>query len=327
MAANSKIEWCDHTFNPWVGCTKISPACDHCYAESWAKRTGQPHLWTGERRRTSAANWKQPLAWNRAAEKAGVRNRVFCASLADVFDNQVPQQWRDDLWWLIAHTPHLDWLLLTKRPQNIKAMLPQFDEGPAWPWPNVWLGTTVENRVQAEFRIQELLAVPAAKRFLSCEPLLGPVDLHHIQQSTGWISPLDGIRHIGPSVFHGDDRIHWVICGGESGPGARPMHPVWALKIRDQCQAHGVPFFFKQWGEWIEFDHGTPETIEVDVDSELAESILPLLKHPGWITKSGTFCASLDEIPVDEPARLMDRVGKAAAGAMLDGREWREFPA
>ena len=105
------------------------------------------------------------------------------------------------------------------------------------------------------------------------------------------------------------------------------MHPVWALKIRDQCQAHGVPFFFKQWGEWIEFDHGTPETIEVDVDSELAESILPLLKHPGWITKSGTFCASLDEIPVDEPARLMDRVGKAAAGAMLDGREWREFPA
>jgi protein gp37 len=164
MGANSKIEWCHHTFNPWVGCTPVSRACDFCYAEAWAKRTGHPELWQGQRRRTTAANWREPLKWNRAAAAAGERHRVFCASLADVFDNQVPAQWREDLWGLIRETPSLDWLLLTKRPQNIAGMLPaQFDEGDRWPerWPNVWLGTTVENQDEADRRIPHLLAVPA----------------------------------------------------------------------------------------------------------------------------------------------------------------------
>jgi protein gp37 len=150
MAETSKIEWTDATFNPWVGCTKISPACDHCYAEGWAKRAGNPELWQGERRRTSVANWRMPVKLNAKAMAEGRRRRVFCASLADVFDNQVPAEWRADLWALIRATPMLDWQLLTKRPQNIARMLPaNWGKG----WPNVWLGTTVENQTEANRRI------------------------------------------------------------------------------------------------------------------------------------------------------------------------------
>ena len=167
MAENSKIEWTDHTFNPWVGCTKVSAACDHCYAEAWAKRTGQSQLWSGARRRTSETNWRQPLKWNREAAAARVQRKVFCASLADVFDNQAEPQWREDLWALIQDTPNLDWQLLTKRPQNIAKMLPD-DWGGGYG--NVWLGTTVENETEAARRIPHLLAVPAVVRFLSVEP-------------------------------------------------------------------------------------------------------------------------------------------------------------
>jgi protein gp37 len=218
---NSEISWTTHTFNPWVGCTKLSRACDNCYAETWAKRTGNPDLWQGNRRRTSVANWQQPHKWNRAAAAASRRDRVFCASLADVFDNQIPTEWRDDLWKLIAATPHLDWLLLTKRPQNIHKMLP-----PEWGsgWPNVWLGTTIENRQEISRRLPHLRRIPAAVRFVSVEPLLedlGALDLA---------------------------GIDWVILGGESGPRARPMDPEWALSILRQCKAAGVAFHFKQWG-------------------------------------------------------------------------------
>ena len=173
MGENSAIEWCDHTFNPWIGCQAISPACDNCYAAAWVN--GRLRGDFSQRRRTVADNWRKPLRWNRMAQMAGVRHRVFCASLADVFDNQVPEEWRADLWDLIQHTEHLDWLLLTKRPQNIARMLPQPATGwqnPGWPWPNVWLSTTVENQAEADRRIPQLLAVPAARHFLSCEPLL-----------------------------------------------------------------------------------------------------------------------------------------------------------
>lgn len=227
MAENSKIEWTDHTFNPWVGCTKISSACDHCYAESWAKRAGSPELWAGSRRRTTAANWRQPIKWNKDAEASGVRRKVFCASLADVFDNQADAIWRRDLWDLIMDTQWLDWLLLTKRPQNIAKMLPE-----RWTWParghlsNVWLGTTVENQDEAERRIPQLLSIPAAVHFLSCEPLLGM--LHLPKQDTYW-HPLD-----------------WVICGGESGGKARMMEEHWARSLRDQCGYMDVAFFMKQ---------------------------------------------------------------------------------
>lgn len=224
MGANTKIEWCDHSWNPWVGCTKISPACDHCYAEGWAKRTGQATLWTGDRRRTSAANWRQPEKWNREAERTGVRRKVFCASLADVFDNQVPDEWRADMWRVIACTPHLNWLLLTKRPQNIAKMLPL---GWGTGWSNVWLGTTAENQEEADRRIPHLRSVPASVRFLSVEPLLAPVDLRSA------LAPASA-------------PIHWVICGGESGAGARMMDPNWARSLHDQCRGAGIPFFMKQ---------------------------------------------------------------------------------
>lgn len=227
MGENTKIEWCTHTFNPWVGCTKISHACDNCYAEGWAKRTGQTHLWAGERRRTAGAYWRAPLKWNKVAEGLSTRDRVFCASLADVFDNQVPNDWRTDLWALVARTPSLDWLLLTKRPQNIAKMLPGscveqlVGRDLPWPWPHVWLGATVEDRASLR-RVDHLRAVPARIRFLSIEPLLG--DLGMINLS----------------------GIHLVIVGGESGPYARPMDEAWANDLLRQCRAAGVKFFMKQ---------------------------------------------------------------------------------
>lgn len=246
MAENSAIEWTDHTFNPWVGCTKVSPACDHCYAESWAKRAGSPELWAGERRRTRPANWALPLKWDAAARAAGIRQRVFCASLADVFDNQVPSQWRYDLLALIAATTNLDWLLLTKRIGNAHAMLEEALSDlsfgvTSWaemPWPNVWIGATVANQFEADRDIPKLLATPARIRFLSIEPMLGPLNFEGM-----WIDHKDPRMH--ENVL---ERIQWVICGGESGPGARPMQAEWARLLRDQCNALEVPFFFKQWG-------------------------------------------------------------------------------
>lgn len=266
MAENSKIEWTDHTFNPWVGCTKVGPACDHCYAEAWARRTGSPQLWQGERRRTSEANWRQAQKWNAEAERTGKRAKVFCASLADVFDNRVPDEWRRDLWDMILTTPALDWLLLTKRPQNIAKMLPTERDGKAWGdgWPNVWLGTTVENQEQADLRIPHLLDTPAAKRFLSCEPLLEPIGLDDAWHGESSLDPecwgdcrwcAKGHRPLHNCQRHrqseadwirGRSGLDWVIVGGESGPGARPMRPDWPRSLRDQCQAAGVPFFMKQ---------------------------------------------------------------------------------
>ena len=221
MAETTGIEWTDATFNPWIGCTAVSPACDHCYAKTLVERWGGDFA---QRRHTAPANWRKPLAWNAAAARAGERKRVFCASLADVFDNQVPEEWRADLWALIRATPALDWQILTKRPQNIAKMLPA-DWGRGYR--NVWLGCTAENQTEAWRRIPHLLTASSARAFLSCEPLLGALDL------TPWLRGID-----------------WVICGGESGPGARPMHPDWARALRDQCAEARVPFFFKQWGEW-----------------------------------------------------------------------------
>ncbi len=225
MARNSTIEWTGHTFNPWWGCTKVSPACDHCYAETWAKRTGHA-VWgaTSPRRLLSDDYWQQPLQWDRQAARLGRRSRVFCASMADVFESSPSLQLealRQRLWRLVERTPNLDWLLLTKRPHLARRLVPWTD---AWP-ARVWLGTTVENQRFADRRIRFLLDVPCQYRFLSCEPLLGPVDL------SGYIAAL-----------------HWVIAGGESGPRARPTQPDWIRGLRDQCVDAGVAFHFKQWG-------------------------------------------------------------------------------
>ncbi len=305
MGEGTKIEWTDHTFNPWIGCTAVSPGCDHCYAEARMDTRLKVVEWGshGERKRTSAKNWQMPLKWDRDAAKAGKRAKVFCASLADVFDNHLSilPAWRRDLWDLIAKTPHLDWLLLTKRPQNIDRYLP-IHLGTAWfrstysewPWPNVWLGTTVENQAEADRRIPHLLAVPAKVHFLSCEPLLGPVDLTRLNDKNGTheytclecdVDPVDDGEW-------GGRTINWVICGGESGPGARPMNPQWARDLRDQCQAAGVPFHFKQNGEWVSVSE---------------------VEGPGEIFRFAD-------------GRNVRRIGKKRAGRTLDGREWNEVP-
>jgi protein gp37 len=245
MGENSKIEWTDHTFNPWIGCTKVSPGCANCYAEKYGHRFGVPWGRDCPRRRTSAANWRLPLRWNKQAEESGIRPRVFCASLADWLDEAAPVTWLADLLALISWTPCLDWLLLTKRPQNWRTRLAEvYEDNPqsigaclAWDWfkhgtppSNVLIGATAEDQARANERIPILLQIPARSRFLSCEPLLGPVDLC---LSELWEPAKD---------------VDWVICGGESGPGARPMAPKWAQSLRDQCQVAAVPFFFKQWG-------------------------------------------------------------------------------
>lgn len=222
MGEASKIEWTDHTFNPWVGCQKVSPGCDHCYAEGWAKRSGLvqwgPH---GERKRTSEANWRKPIKWAKDARNhLPHRQRVFCASLADVFDNRVPTQWRADLFALIEATPGLDWLLLTKRPENIRKMLPD-DWGNGYS--NVWLGTTCEDQPHYDRRWPILRSVPARLRFISYEPALGPLTTVTCEGSPDWI-----------------------ICGGESGAGKRPFDPRWARVLSDECGMFGIPFFMKQ---------------------------------------------------------------------------------
>lgn len=260
MAATTNIEWADATFNPWIGCTNISPACDHCYAEistaarSTAARLGHP-LWGhgAPRHRTSPSTWKGPLQWDAAARAAGRRIRVFCASLADVFDNDVPGAWRRDLMHLIGRTSNIDWMLLTKRIGNAERMLNSaigdlshgLNDWSELPWPNVWLGATVVNQEEADRDIPKLLATPARVRFLSIEPMLGSIDLQSIRYRGEWLSAFN------TTAWPELGRVDWVICGGESGPHARPMHPDWARSLRDQCAAAGVPYLFKQWGEWV----------------------------------------------------------------------------
>ena len=219
---NSTISWTDHTFNPWIGCAKCSPGCAHCYAETMMGQRWKRAIWgpRGTRVRTSELSWRQPKRWNAEASENGTRYRVFSASLADVFENRDDVAvWRDDLHALIDQTPQLDWLLLTKRPEQAA----RYYETHPLP-SNVWLGTSVEDRSRAAERIPVLASIPATVRFLSCEPLLedlGSVPLHNID---------------------------WLIAGGESGNGFRPVEAQWLRNLRDQCAAADVPFFFKQWG-------------------------------------------------------------------------------
>lgn len=258
---DSKIEWTHHTFNPWIGCTRVSPGCVNCYAETMMDKRYRKVKWgpQGERKRTSADYWKQPLKWNREAAADGERRRVFCASLADVFEDKTDQrqemdEWRKNLFDLIYETPSLDWLLLTKRPENVQKMVPwMFHHPDFFGWPaNVWIGTSVEDQERADKRIPELLKIPAAVRFLSVEPLLATVDLRPYLQMQ-WLG-------------FGEEQamVDWVIVGGESGHDARPMHPDWARSVRDQCQEAGVPFLFKQWGEFgpcTPIDDGNPDCL------------------------------------------------------------------
>lgn len=292
MGETSKIEWTDATFNPWIGCAHVHAGCTHCYAESFAKRYGKA-TWgpNGTRVKTGDAYWRKPLKWNREAERDGVRRRVFCASLADVFEewegpildhhwqqlygieghreyeteaylSQVKHEgdWRyaavtmDDLrldfFRLIDETPWLTWLVLTKRPQNVRRMWPNARLMPdADPYrlngyrPNVWLGTSVSNQLTADAMVPELLKCRdlCPVLFLSAEPLLGPVDiLKHIGTTRE--------RKISGQAIYMPPATQWVIVGGESGHGARPFNIEWARSIRNQCKAAGVACFIKQLG-------------------------------------------------------------------------------
>lgn len=245
MAKDTGIQWASHTFNPWWGCEKVSEACKHCYAESFAKRVGEK-VWGGDdsaRRFFGDKHWNEPLKWARDAAKAGERHRVFCASMADVFeDRRDLDAARARLWALIEATPALDWLLLSKRwgTADIPAMVP-----PEWSdgWPeNVWAGATVENQERAEERIPSLVKVPAAIHFLSMEPLLGPVDLGF------------GIASPNPVCISGEQApaialVDWLILGGESGPRARPLSLDWMRSLLAQGYRAGVSVFVKQFGE------------------------------------------------------------------------------
>lgn len=322
---NTNIQWTDHTLNFWWGCTKVSPACAHCYAESVANVFGKrlfgyvPRWGVGMARAERLQKARaEALAIQRGAVKAGTRHRVFVNSMSDWLDDEVPVEWLAYLLETLAMCPNVDFQLLTKRPEKWGVRVTEalaHAEGITGDWPsrepstimgfwlndwlgglppsNLWIGTTVENQEYADKRIPALLDIPAKVRFLSCEPLLGAVDIER-----SYSAALGGAR-TSDWEFHFGHGIHWVIAGGESGGKARPSHPGWFRKLRDDCAAARVPFFFKQWGEWIGLQQMTPE--------------MDRRSYPGH---------HFD----DTPAGLMLRVGSKHTGRLLDGVEHSAFP-
>jgi protein gp37 len=252
VAENTKISWATHTFNPWIGCTKVGPPCANCYAEDLDKRYwGGVHWGAGApRKRTAPGNWRQPLKWERQAVAAGTRPRVFCASLADWADNEVPDEWRADLATLILATPHLDWLLLTKRVGNAAKMLPaMFPQGvPA----NVWAGITVADQPEADrdvwrlLHLKQQLGITIA--FLSIEPMLGPIDLTRLRApGCTWLNAITGEVHAGPAVFYEYERpLDLIFVGGESGRNPRHMPLSWPRALLEQTRGTGCAFHMKQ---------------------------------------------------------------------------------
>lgn len=309
MGTETKIAWCDHTFNPWRGCAKVSPGCDHCYAEKTAKRNpvvfGE---WGPEGIRSLAAKsyLRLPERWNRQAARDGVRRRVFCGSMMDVFeDREGLRTSRERLFELIYQCQNLDWLLLTKRPDNVARFILGYRgiDGRAWvdAFPNVWLGVSVENQQAADERIPILLQTPAAVRFLSCEPLLGPLDLRKAGKTLrgddfdslyGWHTTFqykarnEGEASIGVrSSSHFIDgrkvpRLDWVIAGGESGPWARPCNLEWVRSIVAQCKAAGVPAFVKQLGACAIDERNGVAGPSLVVPDEAASLVSRRLTHP-----------------------------------------------
>lgn len=312
MADKSKIQWCDATINPAYGCSPVSPACDHCYAARMAGRLGeltqgthQDGKWTGRinlfpERMMQALKWREP-------------RRIFIGSMTDLFHGRMPWGFLEEVFAFMRRAQQHTFLLLTKRAENMRSFMKNLAYAhhcgarglAGWEWPprNVWLGVTAENQAMADERIPILLDTPAANRFVSIEPMLGAVDLRpwlpgpcqHPDCSDGSI-PVgnDGGRPCPWCQCGPLDRLDWTIVGGESGPNARPMHPDWARGLRDQCQAAGVPYFFKQWGEW---------------GPARAAGIYPGTRRLDYT--DGT---------------CMLRVGKHAAGRLLDGVEHNAFP-
>lgn len=379
MAASSKIEWTDSTFNPWIGCTKVGPGCDHCYAErDWDLRRHRVRWGAGQpRSRTSEAAWNQPLRWNaepfvvcgdidcgRRAELRSfsitsffgaigyqcpdcgmwqpnlkeVRRRVFCASLADWLDKEVPIGWLTDLLDLVRQTPNLDWLLLTKRigiarerlkSAYVTARERSLEDLSIWlgKWisghapSNAWVGETFCNQKEWNRDADKLFQFPAALHFGSFEPLLGDIDLDqcpycdgsgqvHDSLSDDGLTKCTTCAGLGQRKFNNCADLGWVIAGGESGPKARPSHPDWYRSLRDQCAAAGVPFLFKQWGEFA----------EANIENVAAARASRFIELSGDDSTDWT---------LDRHGPLtahMVNIGKKSAGRLLDGIEHNGFP-
>jgi protein gp37 len=272
MGENSKIEWCDHTWNGWWGCQKVSPGCEHCYAETFSKRVGR-NIWgpakTTERWRTQGP-WHDIRKWDAQAKREGVRRRVFCQSMSDFFEDH-PQvaPWRKEAFGLLESLEWLDVQLLTKRIENVRRMVPA-----SWlqSWPaHVWMGTSVEDQVRADERIPHLLQIPAPVRFVSAEPLLGPVDLGHAIPCGYYCD--EAVGHVDhpfwtPGIA---SPIQWVIVGGESGPHARPFHVEWGVDLMSQCADAGIAFFWKQMGDHLIDRHGERIRLKAAKGSDWAE--------------------------------------------------------
>ena len=367
MSDHTHIEWSDATWNPITGCSVVSAGCKHCYAMRLAgtrlrdhpSRTGLTRetsagpVWTGEVRLNEG--WlDQPLRWKKP-------RRIFVCAHGDLFHESVPNAWIDRVFAVMALAPQHTFQVLTKRPER---MLDWFQRNPykgilgladiirasrphlcsvgisdpnITPWPNVWLGTSVENQATADERIPLLLATPAAVRWISAEPMIGPLDL---SRNGLWLiqrwKPCDSLPTApwcpddpmkwwwAPQVLRGSGQklIDWVVAGGESGPGARPSHPDWVRSLRDQCQAAGVAFFFKQWGEWcpvgpLYSDHDSP-ALDTDPDEDPRDF---------WITPGGSGWRPQFDGQPPLGSWAMRQCGKRAAGRLLDGRVWDEFPA
>ncbi|WP_454830674.1 phage Gp37/Gp68 family protein [Paraburkholderia xenovorans] len=301
MGTSTAIEWTDSTWSPWEGCQNVGPGCDHCYAESMNRWLRSGSNWgPGAPRRTySETHWKKPLRWNADAARTGRHRKVF-PSVCDPFDNAAPEGERQRFAELIRSTPHLIWLLLTKRIGNagpmLKAMFP--DGTPE----NVWLGATIVNQDEADRDIPKLIDAPASVRFLSMEPLLGEVSLYD------WIGPWGK-----PGQLQAPPMIDGVFVGGESGRGARPMHPSWARSLRDQCDNAGVAFHFKQWGEWAPGNSCAGNDL-IDRDRRNIAS--------GFFDYNGGW----NLLGPNAFRQTMDRIGRKAAGRHLDGRLHDDFP-
>ena len=314
MSDKTKIEWTDATWNPVTGCTKVSTGCDHCYAETIATRFfGTPLYPNGFEVTLRPERLDQPIRWKRP-------RRIFVNSMSDLFHTDVPDDYIAKVFAVMAIASRHTFQVLTKRHGRMKALLNSrdfyatvrghlrntygFSEVDAFgtdlfPLFNAWLGVSVEDQRTADLRIPALLDTPAAVRWLSCEPLLGRTWLTGLLPSDSEV--------LSPLGSHRRPTVDWVVVGGESGPNARPMHPSWALSLRDQCVAASVPFLFKQWGEWK-----PTERLGAGVLDDPREAYAEVVDD--------------GKLQFIEWRRIMCRVGKKAAGRELDGRTWDEYP-
>ena len=310
----TKIEWTEETWNPIIGCSKVSPGCDNCYAERMAKRLAnmpntlhyqavtcpgphqEPKGWNGKTYLVESALSK-PLHWKKP-------RTIFICSMGDLFHETVALTSIMEVMYVINKCPQHTFLILTKRPKRMyeyfMEWVPNPFGSPFSPLSNIWIGVTAENQEAANKRIPILLQIPAAKRFVSIEPMLGAVDLKN-----EWIEKeLQSVGGAGSAFF---PSIDWVICGGESGPGARPMYPDWVRSIKKQCNKADVPFFFKQWGAWVPVDYinkEKPEACYVNLTPDGKKEIL--LREPRLVN--------------------LRRVGKKKAGCLLNSEEWKQIP-